>query len=226
MVAVYKPKSPELLSGDQCITLHGVTVETYRKLSSELGDRSRPRLFYCEGSLELVSPSPRHESLVEFLRSLVRICARLFKKKVYGFGSMTLERADGQAGGEPDAVFYLGQSTSLHLATRFRPGVDPAPDLVVEVDLSSSSQEKVKEAGLYAQLQIPEIWKYREGNELQILIFQEGKYIEQTTSHHFPDVACELLRQALNLHDTKDPETGLQWFEKQLKHMVREKKKQ
>lgn len=43
-------------------TISGVSWSGYETLLQDLGDRSRYRMIYLDGMLELMSPSRRHES--------------------------------------------------------------------------------------------------------------------------------------------------------------------
>ncbi len=60
--------------------------------------------------------------------------------------------------------------------------VDPPPDLVIEVDVTSKTQLEAYEA-----LGVPELWRY-EKDKLQINILRDGKYIESEISPTFPNL--------------------------------------
>ena len=66
---------------------------------------------------------------------------------------------------------------------------DPAPDLVVEVDITSRSRQREK---VYGALQIPEIWRF-DGQTLTLLVWQEGAYVRVERSLAFPQVEAKAI---------------------------------
>ena len=62
--------------------------------------------------------------------------------------------------------------------------VDPPPDLVIEVDVTSSS---VPRPPIFAALGIPEVWRIDDDEELQFLHLQpDGTYQSRDHSRAFP----------------------------------------
>ena len=59
---------------------------------------------------------------------------------------------------------------------------DPPPDLVVEIDVTSSSIDRLS---LYASLGVPEVWRY-DGNRLIIYQLEAQEYTERDVSPTFP----------------------------------------
>ena len=75
--------------------------------------------------------------------------------------------------------------------------IDPAPDLIVEIDITSSSQNRLQ---VYADLGVAEVWIYN-GESLVIQQLQNGTYIAAQTSQFFsnlsiPDIANWLQQAA------------------------------
>lgn len=58
---------------------------------------------------------------------------------------------------------------------------DPAPDLVIEIDVTSSSQNRLQ---VYAELGVTEVWIY-DGEALVIQQLKDGTYIASQTSQFF-----------------------------------------
>lgn len=71
--------------------------------------------------------------------------------------------------------------------------VDPPPDLVTEVDLTSNSLTKFP---VYASFGIPEIWRF-DGVTVEIWRLTAGEYIVQPASLAFPNVTPALLTEIL-----------------------------
>jgi Uma2 family endonuclease len=71
--------------------------------------------------------------------------------------------------------------------------VDPAPDLVVEVDITHTDIHKTL---LYASLGIPEFWRFN-GQAIQILCLEKGEYVECDRTPTFPIITKSDLYQFL-----------------------------
>jgi Uma2 family endonuclease len=73
------------------------------------------------------------------------------------------------------------------------PPQDFPPDLVVEVDITSSSRSRLN---IYQVMGVPEIWRYsRQG--LTILQLQGSEYVECEYSSTFPRISVDLLEKLL-----------------------------
>jgi len=59
---------------------------------------------------------------------------------------------------------------------------DPPPDLVVEIDITSSSLNRFQ---IYATLGVPELWRYDE-RELQIYQLREQQYFSRIALRLLP----------------------------------------
>jgi Uma2 family endonuclease len=71
--------------------------------------------------------------------------------------------------------------------------VDPPPDLVVEVDITSPSISKLP---LFAEFVVPEVWRF-DGERLSMLRLSRGTYEEVGTSDVFPGVSAQAISQLL-----------------------------
>ncbi len=72
------------------------------------------------------------------------------------------------------------------------------PDLVVEVDIASRSESKLK---IYEAMGVPEIWIYRH-ERLVIKQLQAGQYIDTVMSRVFPLVGVDQLNEWLQRRQT------------------------
>jgi len=135
MTAILTPPSTDL------IHLSGISWQTYERLLTELSDR-RLRLTYNRGSLEIVSPSPEHEFGKEMLGRFVETLAEEFEIEIYPLGSTTFKRPE-LSGAEPDKCFYIRNISAVQGKARLDPFEDPAPDLIIEVDITSSSHNRL-----------------------------------------------------------------------------------
>ena len=81
-----------------------------------------------------------------------------------------------------------GKRAPLNLA------VDPAPELVVEIDISSPSLKKLT---LFALFGIFEVWRF-DGQDMEILVLQHGEYCRRETSLALPKVTSEFMTRFLH----------------------------
>src|SRR5262249_22816714 len=78
---------------------------------------------------------------------------------------------------------------------------DPAPDLVIEVDITRSS---INRMGIYAVLRVPEVWRF-DGQSLTFQTRQtDGSYAPMTQSLAFPKVTPAEVMRFLNLRGQLD----------------------
>jgi Uma2 family endonuclease len=179
-------KSP----AEQRVILRNISWETYERLLEERGDSRVPRLAYDRGELEIMSPSAEHESVAYFVPLLVAVLAEEIGVNAYGVGSTTYKRGDFGRGFEPDASFYIANEEYIRGKPRIDLAVDPPPDLVIEIDITSPSLDKFP---IYAEVGVPEVWRY-EGNRFEILLLGERDYERTNTSLALPSVTDEALR--------------------------------
>ncbi len=167
----------------ESLKLSGVSWETYTHLLDDLSKRHRLRLTYNRGNLEIMVPSPEHEHYKKVLGRFVETLAEELEMRIEPFGSTTFKRL-GFSGAEPDKCFYVTNIDLVKAKKRFEANQEPAPDLVVEVDITSSSKDRF---AVYQDLGVPEIWLY-DGNSFQIMQLQEGEYKVFEESSIFPNL--------------------------------------
>ena len=171
-----------LSSPAQGIVLHGVTWESYEQLLEIFRDRSGPRLTYDRGVLEIVSPTLKHEEDHLALAKVVEIVAEEWDIEYRPVGSTTYRRQSLAQGFEADSSFYLGSPRFTQGFDQIDPTVDPPPDLVIEVDVSHSSLDKLP---IFAGFAVPEVWRCR-GDEVAMLVRDGDTYRDALTSTALP----------------------------------------
>jgi Uma2 family endonuclease len=179
---------------EQRIILRGVSWETYEHLLADHVSSSAPRFTYDRGMLEIMSPSPEHERLNRSIALLVETLAEELKIDVDDLGSTTVKREDLERGFEPDSCFYVQNAERVKNRDRIDLVIDPPPDLVIEIDITSPSLDKFP---IFAQLGVPEIWHY-DGQRLKILKLQGGKYMETESSTALPHITSQILLQFID----------------------------
>jgi len=174
---------------EQRIVLRGISWETYERLLADHTDSSAPRFAYDRGVLEILSPSPAHEKYNRSIALLVEVLAEEMGIDVYDFGSTTFRSEELDRGFEPDSCFYIRNKERVRGKGRIDLAVDPPPDLVIEVDMTSPSLNKLP---IYAHLGVPEVWRY-DGESLKILVLRGSEYAEAPLSVVLPPLTGAVL---------------------------------
>lgn len=142
---------------DQRIVLSNISWETYERLVADRIDQSSPRLTYDQGTLEIMSPGRDHERDNRALSLIVWTVATEQGVNFDHVGSMTYKRARLGRGFEADSTFYLIDEEQSELPIEIGSEEERPPDLVIEIDYSRSSLDKL---ALYAALRVPEVWRW------------------------------------------------------------------
>jgi len=177
---------------EQRIVLRNVSWLTYERLLADLGDSSSPRLTYDRGTLELMGPSEDHEEANRALASLLDVIIEEMDIDARALGSTTFQREDLDRGFEPDSCFYI-QNVARVKGRKIDLTRDPPPDLVIEVDISTSSLDKL---AIYAHLGVPEVWRF-DGETLTIHALSAGGYTKSRPSLAFPFLSAAQLTEFL-----------------------------
>ncbi len=83
--------------------------------------------------------------------------------------------------------------------------VDPPPDLVVEVDISSDSKQRLM---TYAALRVPEVWRYNRGS-FTVLTLSDGNYTEASASRIASGLPAREIAQRIEIGYQTKGETTL-----------------
>lgn len=201
---------------EQRVVLENVSWKTYEDILSGHLEKSVPRFTFDRGRLEIRSPSSEHEEYKQALTTLVEMLADGLGIDIRSLGSTTFKRSQLERGFEADACFYVQSAAQMHGKTPIDPAVDPAPDLVIEVEVTAPALNKLP---IYAEFHVPEIWRY-DGTRLVVLRLAGTEYLEIDRSLSFPQASADdisrLVRQSVSLKRTE-------WL-KQLRKWVHELK--
>lgn len=171
--------------------LTGVRWQTYQGLVLDLGENPSTKLAYDRGILEIMTPLPEHEVNKRFLGRIVETTTEVLGLEIYSLGSSTWSREDLQRGIEPDECYYITHENITRGKLNFNLNVDPAPDLAIEIDITSSSLDRLS---IYSSLGIAEVWRF-DGHDLWIYTLKEGFYETQENSQVLPVLSkSDLLR--------------------------------
>lgn len=178
-------------SVSQCVILQGVSWQTYECLLADFEDSHAAHFTYDQGVLEILVPSIKHEEPNRTLALLIEMLALEFDIDVRNLGSTTFKRGDLSRGFEPDTCFYIQRVAQVRDKDDIDLTVDPPPDLVIEVDITHPSLNKLP---LYAAVGVTEVWRY-DGASVTIHTLVQDAYISSKTSHVLPGVTSAILTQ-------------------------------
>lgn len=164
------PTSPAP-AGEQRFVLQGVPWDTYVRLRDEL-DTPGLRMTFCEGTLELMSPSIDHEAAKKSIARLIEIFALERDVPLYGYGSTTFRREARARGLEPDECYCVGGT------------LKEFPDIAIEVVLTSGGIDKL---AVYSGLGVREVW-FWERDAFQIHALRGEEYEPIAASELIPDL--------------------------------------
>ncbi len=125
------------------------------------------------------------------LASLIDVLALEFDIDIRNLGSTTFKREDLSRGFEPDTCFYIQRVAQIRGKDDIDLTVDPPPDLVIEVDITHLSLNKLP---LYAAIGVTEVWRY-DGASVTIYTLAQDAYTSSETSHVLPSVTSAVLTQ-------------------------------
>ena len=178
-----------VIHADPQVVLRNVSWETYEKLLEDLSDCSVPHLTYDRGVLEIMNPTPEHEGFNNALNLIVQIVAAEIDVNVRALGSSTFKRKDVERGFEPDSCFYVKSAERIRGKKRLDLAIDPPPDVVIEIDITSSSIPRMP---IFAQFGVPELWQY-DGSSLRMSKLQGDEYTGIDRSLAFPILTPRVL---------------------------------
>jgi Uma2 family endonuclease len=181
------PLSQIQLSPDSSMRV-ALTWAEYQTLLQELGDNRAVRLTYAQGWVEIRMPSKLHELVNRLLERIIVTSTEELGMSVISLGSTRFDQDTVGQGVEPDSCFYIQNAQQIDVEAPLP--VDLPPDLVVEVDISSSSKARL---AIYGTMGVPEIWRYNLQG-FTILQLQAGEYVECDRSLAFPQVSADFLQ--------------------------------
>jgi Uma2 family endonuclease len=133
---------------------------------------------------------------------MVQIVAEHMGLDFDDLGTTTFKRQDLQRGFEPDGCFYLRHAAEMRTRDRIDPRVDPAPELVIEIDLTHTSLDKLP---ILAQFGVAEVWRY-DGERFEIRLLERDGYVSAGRSRALPIVTADAV--SLLLEESKEQGIG------------------
>ena len=164
----------------------------------------------------MITLGPFHERQRSLLELFITFVASELKIRRQPMGSVTWRRKTLERANESDHCYYF-EAPKL-AAVRYEAHSDdiddyPNPDLAIEVDISPP---KIDRSGIYAALQVPEVWRVRKTSVSIEQPRPDGKYVPATPSHFIPMRPEDVIRWVFD-EDANDLVTS----EERLREWVR-----
>ena len=198
------------------ILLKNISWKTYESLLNELTQQGGIRLTYDRGNLEIMTPSAPHEGSKKILGRFVESVSEELNVEIRSLGSLTCRREDLARGVEPDQCYYIQNEDVVWDKQQIDLNQDPPPDLVVEIDVTSSSIDRLS---LYASLGVPEVWRY-DGNRLIIYQLEAQEYTERDVSPTFPFLSQVEMLRFLELRRTTKEKALIRLFREWVRSQI------
>lgn len=174
------------------MVLRNVSWQTFVALADER-EGSVPRMTYDEGVLEMMSPKRKHENLGRLIGRMIEAYSEIRGIEILSVASVTVKRSDLQKAYEADESYYVTNIDRVLAKEELDFEVDPAPDLVVEIALTSSAIDKLE---LFAAMQVREVWRH-DGDTLQFYRLTDGQYEPIPPSVELPGLEASLIDRFL-----------------------------
>jgi Uma2 family endonuclease len=196
-------------TGERRLTIENVSWETYLQLSAEVGNSRAIRLAYDEGTLEIMSPDFSHETCADALIDVVKTAARASRIRWANGGIMDMKHPDLKKGAQADACFWFASEPAIRGKKKIEVTVDPPPELVVEVDITSPSVRKLP---FYAKIGVAEIWRYHK-SAVHVYHLEDDGYVAHNTSLAFAWLPAERITRVVEEFSTLGAPDALENFE-------------
>jgi Uma2 family endonuclease len=188
--------------------LENIDWRTYTRLLRVFQERPGFRLTYDRGTLEIMSPRLEHEKPAYLLGRFIDVLTEELNMPCIAGRSVTLRRRRKGRGLEPDNCYWIVNAPRLQGRRELDLRVDPPPDLAIEVDVTSSSLDRMS---IYAALGVPEVWRLSTG-PIAFHILQGRAYEVRPNSVSFPQLASADLPPFLSQWGQTDDTTIARQF--------------
>lgn len=197
-----------LIQSPDRVILHNISWQTYRSLVNDFEQEPAIRLTYDLGTLEIRMPLDPHETFKKLLGRLIEAATEELGLEIRSLGSRTCDREDLTKGLEPDQCYYIQHETEVRGVAQIDLAHYPLPDLAVEIDITSSSLNRL---AIYSALGVPELWRF-DGERLTIYTLQGEGYILSPTSLALPPLVASDIERFLQLQPTTGENSLIRQF--------------
>ncbi|MBE9014009.1 Uma2 family endonuclease [Pseudanabaenaceae cyanobacterium LEGE 13415] len=173
-------------SVEQRLIHHGHTWEQFKLIQKGFEGFPGVRLFYYEGTIEILMPGRDHEFFSRIIAMLLHVFFEEIGVEFAPTGSMDQER-EGIVSAQADESYCIGD-------------LKPLPDLSIEVIFTSGGPSKLAR---YQALGIPEVWFWQDGLFTLYHLRENGyERIEQSELPHLDRLNFDVLTQCVLMAQT------------------------
>lgn len=183
--------------------LEDVSWDEYEELLEELEGKRHVQISYDHGRMEIKTLSPEHEAPSRLFGHFIQILTEELDLEYLSIGSTTLRRKSHLQGKEPDDCYYISDLTRIIGKKRLDIDFDSPPDIVIEVDVTSSTVDKM---AIYAGLGVPEVWRY-DNYEVEFHCLAGQRYKQVHASAFFPFLQPAVVTEHLQIGYTQGVNT-------------------
>jgi Uma2 family endonuclease len=199
--------------------LRGIPWDLYEALRANV-DNHRVRMSYDGGTLEMMSPSGRHESIKHLIRRMIDTFTEELEIPVRGLSATTWKRRDLDKGLEADECYYIRNHHLVSATMEVDLATDPPPDLALEVEVYHGDVDKI---AIYAALGVPEIWRWRDDVLETLILGDDGRYVLSDFSLNLPLLRVKDLEPFLDWRRAADESAWIrsfrQWVRQRFGHL-------
>ncbi|MBW4485943.1 MAG: Uma2 family endonuclease [Tildeniella torsiva UHER 1998/13D] len=197
-----------LIQSPDRVILQNISWQTYRSLVNDFEQEPAIRLTYDLGTLEIRMPLDPHETFKKLLGRLIEAATEELRLEIRSLGSRTCDCEDLAKGLEPDQCYYIQHEAEVRGVVQIDMAHYPPPDLAVEIDITSSSLNRL---AIYSALGVPELWRF-DGERLTIYTLQGESYILSPASLALPPLIASDIERFLQLHPTTGENSLIRQF--------------
>jgi Uma2 family endonuclease len=175
-VAIDRPVAQ--VSADKIMTLKGDWAQ-FKLIQRGCEQNRAIRLFYFDGTIELVMPGRNHEIFAHIIGYLLTSFLAHQDLEFLAVGSADQEK-EGESSAQPDQSYCIGD-------------IKPIPDLSIEVVFTSGGQNKLQR---YQSIGVPEVWFWEDGTLKLYHLRAEGyEQIQQSELDGLRELDLAVLKQ-------------------------------
>ncbi|MEH2325253.1 MAG: Uma2 family endonuclease [Nostoc sp.] len=183
------------LDSDQILLMNGISWDIYETLLQGVPNNSHYRLKYLEGTLEIMSPSRRHQFNKKIIALLLEAYFLETGIDFYPLGSTTFRKQTAARGIEPDECYCFDSEK-------------PVLDLAIEVIVTSGG---IDDLVIYQGLGVPEVW-FWQNNQFSLYSLRGDKYESISKSEFLPNLDLNVLASFV-ISDEKPREIILKFLQ-------------
>lgn len=200
-------------TAEQRVVMENVPWAVYLGLV-ENSDGRHTRIAYDQGVMEIMSPSRVHETEGHLIGRMVEAFTEEAGLPLDSVASTTFKRDDLERGFEADESYYIANAAAVRHLDEIDLSIHPAPDLVIEVDISRSSMKKF---AIFSSLSIPEVWRY-DGERLHVFVLNSaGEFDSVEQSTVLPGFPAQDVPRWLAMRRTTDQNQLIRAFRREVR---------